>query len=350
MDGRGHWPWAVLLGAAIGLGALSKYAMFYFVLGLAIAAAFDPKIRRAVLGVNTVIILAVAAVIFAPNVIWNLHHHFATVSHTAANANWSHATGSLANFAGFVAGQFGVFGPILMAAYLYGAWQAIRGRDPAPQPGRLLAAFSLPILLIITVQSFISEANANWAAAAYVAATPLAVHTILTAVGRWAAWSSAAIHALALAALATFAVSPAAVEAAGLANAYKRFHGWRELGTEVVRQAAAAPYQAVVVDNRSVTASLLYYARPMATPILVWDANGIPDNHFQMTLALTPAVTGRVLIVSDARDPERELQSFAHARLTRTVSVPLGGAKVRSTKFFDADGYRRPNGTSSPSE
>ena len=35
--------WAVALGAAIGLGLLSKYAMLYFVLGLAIALISRPK-------------------------------------------------------------------------------------------------------------------------------------------------------------------------------------------------------------------------------------------------------------------------------------------------------------------
>src|SRR6185503_14258535 len=92
--------------------------------------------------------------------------------------------------------------------------------------GRLLLCFSAPILAIVTVQGFISEANANWAAPAFVAAIPLAVHTVLTSFGRWAAWTTAAINGTALIALMVFALSLAAVEAAGLGNAFKRFHGW----------------------------------------------------------------------------------------------------------------------------
>jgi hypothetical protein len=188
----------------------------------------------------------------------------------------------------------------------------------------------------------ISDANANWAAAAYVAATPLAVHTILSAIGRWAAWGSAAINTVAVVALAAFALSPAAVEAVGLGNAFKRFHGWRQLGEAVIEEAAKAPYEGVIVDNRSVTASLLYYARPLGMPIRVLDADEHPDNHFQMTLRLTPSMKGLHLLASDARDPQRVLSAFDRSRLTRTLSVPIGGGKTRKTNFFAVEGYRGP--------
>jgi hypothetical protein len=195
----------------------------------------------------------------------------------------------------------------------------------------------------------ISDANANWAAAAYVAAAPLAVHTILSAAGRWAAVGSAAINAAALIALTVFALSPAAVEAVGLGNAYKRFHGWRALGEVVIREAARGPYEAIVVDNRSVTASLLYYTRGLARPIRVWDADDHPNHHFQMTLRLDPSMTGPLLLVSQARDPEKQLATFARARLTRTLIVPIGGGKTRRTNFFAVEGYRGPTHRTSTS-
>jgi 4-amino-4-deoxy-L-arabinose transferase-like glycosyltransferase len=243
---EGGWKWALLCGAAIGLGALSKYAMFYFVLGAALAAIVSQPVRRAVLGLNGLIVVIAATAVFAPNVIWNIQHQFATVQHTAANANWVHAGENIANLGSFVAGQFGVFGPVLMAGYLYGAWRVTRGQDEARDAGQLLLCFSAPILLIITVQSVISDANANWAAAAYVAAAPLAVHTVLSSWGRGAAWSSVAINALAVVALALFALSPAAVETVGLGNAFKRFHGWRVLAQIAAEEAAKARYEAVV--------------------------------------------------------------------------------------------------------
>jgi hypothetical protein len=130
------------------------------------------------------------------------------------------------------------------------------------------------------------------------------------------------------------------VEAVGWGNAFKRFHGWRALGDAAIEEVAKDQYQAVVVDNRSVTASLLYYARPMNVPILVWDADAHPDNHFQMTMRLEPSMKGRVLLLSHHADPHREVASFTSARLTRTLIVPIGGGKTRRTNFFVAEGYR----------
>jgi 4-amino-4-deoxy-L-arabinose transferase-like glycosyltransferase len=339
---EGAWRWALLCGVAIGFGALSKYAMLYFVLCTGLAALISKPVRRTILSLNGLIIVIVAAAIFAPNILWNINHQFATVQHTAANANWGNPGRNVANLFSFIGGQFGVFGPILMAAYLWGAWRIVRGRDDAKDAGRMLLCFSAPILLIITVQSVISDANANWAAAAFVAATALAVHTVLAAWGRWAAWTSAVINALALVALLAFALSPAVVEGVGLGNAFKRFHGWRELGQATIAEAAKDQYQAVVVDNRSVTASLLYYARPMSVPILVWDADAHPDNHFQMTLRIEPGMPGPVLLLSHHADPRREIASFERTRLTRTLVVPIGGGKTRRTNFFVAEGYRGP--------
>ena len=41
----GGWSWGVLLGVSFGLGMLAKYAMIYFVLGVAGAALIDRDAR-----------------------------------------------------------------------------------------------------------------------------------------------------------------------------------------------------------------------------------------------------------------------------------------------------------------
>jgi hypothetical protein len=44
--------------------------------------------RRAWTPVMAVAFFAALFVVFAPNLIWNYQHHFSTLEHTAANANW----------------------------------------------------------------------------------------------------------------------------------------------------------------------------------------------------------------------------------------------------------------------
>ncbi|MGE0829613.1 MAG: ArnT family glycosyltransferase, partial [Hyphomonadaceae bacterium] len=81
------WIWAILLGAALGLGALAKYAMLYFPLCAAFAALIGRDARQALLSKYGAAAAAIAALILAPNLYWNATHEFQTLQHTAANAN-----------------------------------------------------------------------------------------------------------------------------------------------------------------------------------------------------------------------------------------------------------------------
>ena len=147
--------------------------------------------------------------------------------HTEANADWSHARYNIASALTFLGGQFGVFGPVMMVAFIASLWKLARARDDRDL---LLAAFSVPPILIIAVQAFISEANANWAATAYVAATPLAIGAMLSTAKRWPLYLSLGFDCLVMVVLWIIAVSPAhRPTLIGQGNAFKREEGWRKL-------------------------------------------------------------------------------------------------------------------------
>ena len=92
--------YALLVGAAIGLGLLAKYAAIYFLLCVAIDAWSDKQARAALGGGRGIAALAIALALIAPNLVWNATHHFATFAHTAENAGWKelpiHFTAGLA--------------------------------------------------------------------------------------------------------------------------------------------------------------------------------------------------------------------------------------------------------------
>ncbi len=335
-----RWRWPLLCGVALGLGLESKYAMLYFPLGAILAALFTSRARAAVFGPRGLAILAVGLLLLAPNIVWNAMHGFPTVAHTEANADWGRSHYSIGSAAGFLLGQFGVFGPVLMAGLIGAVWRLARESIRA-EPDITLAVFSLPPLMLILIQSYIAGANANWAATAYVAATPLAVAEL----ARWwrgrAIWVSLAINATVMLALWIFLVRPDFAEAVGAGNALKREEGWHELGAAVVREARANPYAAIAADNRSVVAELLYYARPRKAPIRVWTRDLSIRDHFEMTLRLPPGTT-RVLLVIEPPSAKRVLATFDSARLIKSVPVPVGGSHIRAIDLYDAGGYRGP--------
>src|SRR5439155_11221153 len=182
-----RWRWSILCGLAIGLGLLAKYAMIYFLLGAAVATVFVPGARNLMVSARGLAIPILGLAILSPNLIWNAAHGFPTFSHMEANANWGHARYSVISAVEFVLGQFGVFGPIMMASFVVAIWRLQRRAER--DDGRVvLAAFCLPILALVIIQSFISDANANWAAVAYVGAIPLAVSRFLQWLSGRALW------------------------------------------------------------------------------------------------------------------------------------------------------------------
>ncbi|MGN6149930.1 MAG: ArnT family glycosyltransferase [Rhizomicrobium sp.] len=335
-----RWRWAILTGIAFGLGLEAKYAMLYLLLCAGIAAIASKEARRVVLSGRGVVILVIGLLLLLPNILWNAAHHFPTVAHTEHNADWSSARYSVRELLSFIGGQFGVFGPLLMAGLLLAFWNLARGPQ-RPSRSLVLLAFCAPPLVLIVIQSFISEANANWAATAYVAATPLAVAALA---GVWNArllWISFAIDGVAMVALWLILLSPHTADVMGVGNAFKRMEGWEQLGNAVAEQANSGHYAIVSAANRSIMAELLYYAAPRTAFVRMWDKDLHDDDHFQMTLRLTPPAH-RVLMVLSPQEAPSVLNSFDSNTLADTVTIPIGGHRLRVTQLYDARDYRGP--------
>src|SRR5436190_874626 len=214
------------LGAALGLAFLSKYAAVYFVVGLVLHLALSKDARAAWRWPAAVATLGAFAAVVAPNVAWNATHGFATLHHTAANAAWSGVQlFNLTAVGAFVGSQFGVFGPIPLGALIVGLVLVARRRS-LPSGDLTLLCFTLPPLVIVTAQAFVSRANANWSGAGYLAGAVLVAAWLV----RWRAkgWLIAAL-AMQGAVAAFFMVgvlSPSVADHVGLSNGLKRARGW----------------------------------------------------------------------------------------------------------------------------
>jgi 4-amino-4-deoxy-L-arabinose transferase-like glycosyltransferase len=329
--------WALLLGASIGFGLLSKYAMLYFVLGAAITLLPTMTGRSLAFGRAGLITALVAAAIFVPNLVWNATHGFATVAHTASNANWGAA--SLFNVGKaleFLGAQIGIIGPIAAGVVI---WGLIRGWRDAKydHPDVLLLSLSLPIIAIVAVQAFISRANANWAAPAFVA---LAILASAWAVRR--GWTrllaaNAGLNLLLGLVVALLAVSPTFVSAVGQENSVKRLRGWAEAGRTIETVAASAPFQAIVSDDREDMASLYYYTRARSVPLRMWPRE-IAGNEYEAAHALRGHETKNVLFVTRRTDPSDVTRAFARATRVATLETRLDSKRKRIFFLFALEG------------
>ena len=343
-DDGAWWP-ALLIGAAMGLGLNAKYAMAYFVLCALIYFAIWPERRHMLRDLRWWSAVAIALVLIAPNLMWNYENSFATFAHTAQNARW---TGSIFNpikALEFFGSQFGVFGPILFAGLLIIARRAYRG-EVSDEADKLLLAFALPVIVIVTVQAFISRAHANWAAVSYVAATVLVTSTMI----REYSWGwlrvSLLIHISALFALAVLSANAGSFRLPNGQDPFARTLGWENLANATKAQLNQArkdgkPYGGVLTLDRSVTAELLYYMRDDKTPIRSWRAGARPNDHFQLTRAYQAKVSDPILLVVVGGIPTVVADRFEVVEYVAVENVPAGAGPPRRVTFGRLSGFKR---------
>ncbi|MEM9349162.1 MAG: glycosyltransferase family 39 protein [Pseudomonadota bacterium] len=170
-EGSSAWR-AVLFGVAIGAGMMAKYAMIYFLLGMALVWLAQPAQRLRPR--DMLIAFVVGLAVFAPNIWWNIENDGQTVRHVVEdNADVGALKPSFIEGLNFLGSQFVAFGPILLIAVF---WPLFRRRVQGAELTLLL--FSVPIIFIVTIQAVLSGAFANWAATAYIAAPILAVSVL----------------------------------------------------------------------------------------------------------------------------------------------------------------------------
>ena len=338
------WPRAIQLGLAVGFGLLAKYAMLFFLPILGLAVLIDPKTRRALLGLKGFAAAVLAAALFIPNIIWNLNHDFATLAHTAENANLSGPLLNPLELLSFWFSQLGVFGPIafpVLVAALFN-WKRL------PIFGRWIAGLAALPLLIISLEALLSRANANWAATAYVAA-PIIV--ALFAVSRpklMLALKVGLVVQSAIMIVAGIALTvPIWANAIGLANSVKRSRAWPETVNVIEKIYAQGhdgnEFSGVATDNRLIFYDTLYYELAETAPISMWKLSPAPGNHAEMTNPLTRTEKPVLLITYYKGRDELYYEDFERLVPLDPINIDLGGGKRRKLNVWAGYGYSPPS-------
>ncbi len=284
---------AVLAGAAVGVAMLAKYAGVYALLGMALAAI---TLQGRIGWRNAAIVVVTALAVLSPNLIWNAHHGFVTLGHTADNIAGAGGDDDAPARAGlnprgaieFVLAQFIVFGPILFGALLAG----LRRTGPA----RPLILWSLPIVALVTLQALLSRAYANWAIAAYFAGTVAAV--LILANRPLLLRLSLAFGVAVTLALPLLAAFPTL--RLGDKPLLHRYIGRASLSAEAIQLAKFQGATTIVSDSREVLADLFYTGRDSGLDFRAVPPDGRPLSYYQETFALTDEATGPVLAILSA--------------------------------------------------
>jgi 4-amino-4-deoxy-L-arabinose transferase-like glycosyltransferase len=331
------WGWWLAVGLVAGLGLLSKYAMFYWILSALGFVLVFPAERRHLRPLSAAI--GAALLIYSPNFWWNWSNGFVSYLHTRDNAALNGPLFHPDAFIEFLVSQFGVFGPLLFAGLIL--LTATR-RSFAEPRARLLAVFALPTLAMMIAVSFLSRAHANWAAPTYVSATVLVVGWALQHGWRRLIGFSVALHLAAVGLLFTGRETLAAFgfELPAQYDVLRRLRGWHELGAQVAAALVAHPGLTLFADDREVLAALIFYIRPHPLDAVKWQVLRRIGDQWDLTNGLSKRRGDDFLLVSEHELVEEMRPSFGEIDRLQSITIPLGPGAVHTYTLYIARDFR----------
>lgn len=342
------WARAIQLGMALGLGFLSKYAMLFFFPALILTLVWDKPTRRALLSLKGLLALALFIGWVIPNMVWNMNHDFATLTHTAANADFEAGSALIKpiQFLEFWGGQFAVFGPVSLVLLGLAIVAAFKNR--LHSPAKLLALFVLSPLLIISFQALLSRADLNWAVTAYVAAAILTAHYCVKYWPRLRNWTGGSLVIQSLVCLVALSIYmvPSLVNELGRANDVKRLRGWPatvETLSDIYRRGHDGnDFRAIAMDKRIHFYALNYNGIRETAPLYMWLYRSYADNNHAEISHPLPAGEAPVLLVNYHQKKEYPIafaEDFTRIEELAPLDVDLGGGKRRQLRLWAAYGY-----------
>jgi 4-amino-4-deoxy-L-arabinose transferase-like glycosyltransferase len=319
-DNMGYW---VAAGVTGGLGLLSKYNMMVFPLSVLFFLLSAQQHRHQLKQPGVYVAMAVAVVVFLPNLIWNAQHGFPTFQHTAEISELSQKAVHFDELGAFLGGQLGVFGLIFFPVMLY---IFIRAKSLWNNESyRILICFALPFIALISLQAFLGRAHANWATPTYVTGCIL-VAAFLVTHQRTKVWLMAIVINLLLTMTAYHwhdIANALDIKLTAKTDPFKRVQGWRELAKPVERILAQYPEAILLGDTRDTLAQLIYYVTPHPLNAVAWNPQRLLQNHYELVTTMDDKLGKDFIYVTESTDLTLIKQSFESVEKLSEVHISL---------------------------
>ena len=295
-SGRGGW-WLVA-GIAAGLALASKYTGAFLWLGIGAWTLGVPEGRAWLRRWQPWLAVILGIMLFAPVVAWNAAHHWAGFLKQGGRVGDWQPVRALGFIGELIGGQIGLATPGIWLLCMIGLWIAARrtwaSRDPA---WSLLAALSIPPVLVFLQHAIGDRVQGNWPAIIYPALAIAAAGWLAERNNR--AWIGASSLGFAITALAyaqaLWGILPLPPRLDPIAL---RLSGWPQMtsATDNMRIASAAGF--IAVEGYAAASELAWWSAP-SVPVL-----GI-DPRWTLFDLPTVSVAGKSgLLIRDARRTE----------------------------------------------
>jgi 4-amino-4-deoxy-L-arabinose transferase-like glycosyltransferase len=353
---RASLTWWSVAGATLGLAVASKYTAALVGMTVFIGMLAIPELRRRLREPGPYVATAVALLIFAPVVLWNAAHDWASfafqVNHGLAPVGGSAAKRVLE----LVGGQAGLVSPILFVLLVVACFKAL---DASPRPhqqrhspltGRLLAIAALLTFAFFMYSATKRRVEANWPALAYI--TAIVVFATHAGSRSWRRWSRVGLTLAGFITGATYLNTfVPLLPVPARADPVARSAGWDELADVVALELRrASPSRRVwVATDRYQEASELAFHLPGQPTTFALNLTSRPNSYDYWPSFADQARRGEtlVLVVDQMGDthpthPTLELlrPHFARVRRAETFVVSRNGEVLRQFQIWTLDGWR----------
>ena len=301
----------IYAGFALGVGMLAKYAALYGLFGLLLIWAIGrhqpaPIIR----GKHLLLALVAFLMAASPNLVWNITHDFSTMRHLGDNANLAKQTNNLTESLIFLISQAMVAGPLVFVL-MSGILKAARHERHAGW----LIWMAVPVLVLMSLQAYLSEANANWAMTAYPALSVWLGGWIAGYATKgnnadkksskariWAGYGAFGVNASLTMTLIIITMAGSLGPLTPASDPLRRLRGWHQLASDVERHLVAHEAARIIADRRATASLLSWHFRDKQVTIMVHDADGMPSNHFEANHSWKRVAGSPVLVLSGSID------------------------------------------------
>ncbi len=289
----------LLAGLAFGLAMLAKFAAIFALAGLTLILLHSYVGRLKLFRWQDFLLALTAFVIAAsPNIFWNFKNDLVSLRHLGDNANINQYSTSAAGVWELIISQFAVVGPVMFVIMLIAAISSYRNRQTS-----WLVWMWAPIFATMAVQSFLSEANANWTMTAFPALTLMTAawlsNTQIRHIGTVAISVNVGLSLLLLIVTTYGSLGPLTPHSDPL----RRLRGWQQLASDIRHDIAAHDTTVIIADRRATAALLSWHFYNTNLSILVHDSDDIPSNHFEANHSWSPQPGRRVIALTGATTP-----------------------------------------------
>jgi len=305
-----------LLGLFLGLAFLAKYAAVYFLLSLFLLIIIDKK----TLGVfknnpaGCLVFLISFLVVLVPNIYWNLNNDWITFSHTSDNANLQNLNLNFYEPLKFLGTQILMLGPILFFSFV-----VLIKYFSFDFENKFLLIFSLPIIFIVLVESFLVRANANWAAPALIS-----IFILLFRLVNKKRLILVKINFVFNYLLVVFLFGSILVSSNN--KVFDRVRGLDDFANEL---SIIINDKDLVVSDRIVYANISYQIRNKSNKVFMPYQNDTPvTNHFQMSSPLDSVPKDGFYLIGNLDDISY-LSKKHQELLIKEFAVPFSSSKLK---------------------